>query len=488
MDKEPQIRLNEALAQHDYQAALEQCQTLLAAGDKSPHLKAVHGWCLYKQGKSKEAESLLVAAFNQDSKNHFIATVTISFYMERGEYEQVIRLTQYCVGLHASDRLMWHRLGTAQFMLGDLAGSVIAFRRSLQVEHSASTAFALSQPLLCQGHYEEGFELYEHRFESYSKLNWPQSERMPMPQWQGEPLKGKSMLVWTEQGFGDCIQFARLITPLAQQGATVDLMMPNNHASLAPLLESVNGIEEVNVIHNRNVTLNRRYDFHSPLMSLMHGINLTPTTVPVADEPYISLPTNAFSPERNPLLAERIDEIKSDSGNLKIGIVWTTALKSSFKESDFLHFLQKERKSLLNDDIRPVLQLGDGYQFFSLQMEKSPATKRLLESENIVDLADCIQGFTDTALLVEAMDLIISIDTSVAHLAGALNKPVINLLPFAADWRWQTNREDSPWYGSMRLLRQPFRDDWSTTVMRLQNLLPKIQARYKRTGEVQIFL
>jgi len=485
MNKTLQNRLNDALAQHDYKSALNHCHSLIKAGDQTPHLKAVNGWCLYKLGKAKEAEVLLVAAFNQGSKNHFIATVTISFYMERGEYEQVITLTQYCVGLHASDRLMWHRLGTAQFMLGDLAGSVIAFRRSLQVEHLKSTAFALSQPLLCQGHYDEGLELYEHRFDSYPQINWPQSEQMPMPQWQGESLKGKSLLVWTEQGFGDCIQFSRIITVLSEQGAVIDLMISNSHASLAPLLETVNGVENVNVIHNKEVTLNRRYDYHSPMMSLMRCIKLTPTTVPISESQYLHIPADQ---EQNDALTEQLNEIATHKNELKIGIVWTTALKNSFKEHDFLHFLQKERKSLNSDDVLPLLKLGEGFRFYSLHLEKSQALQRVLDSQAIVDTSHCISSFTDTACLVDAMDLIISIDTSVAHLSGALGKPTINLLPFAADWRWQGNREDSPWYPTMRLLRQSFRNDWSTVILRLQTLLPKIHNQYQKSGEVQVFL
>ena len=484
MDKTLQDGLNDALATHNYKSALDYCHSLIKAGDQSPHLKAVNGWCLYKLGKTKEAEVLLVEAFNQDSKNHFIATVTISFYMERGEYEQVITLTQYCVGLHASDRLMWHRLGTAQFMLGDLAGSVIAFRRSLQVEALKSTAFALSQPLLCQGHYQEGLELYEHRFDSYPQINWPQSEKMPMPKWQGESLNSKSLLVWTEQGFGDCIQFSRIITVLFEQGAVIDLMISNSHASLAPLLETLKGVENVNVIDNKEVTLNRRYDYHSPMMSLMRGIKLTPTSVPAPDGAYLHIPQT----EQNAALTEQLTEIASHNNELKIGIVWTTALKSSFKEHDFLHFLQKERKSLNSDDVLPLLQLGKGFRFYSLHLEKSPALQRVLDSQAVTDTSHCIGSFTDTARLIDAMDVIISIDTSVVHLAGALGKPTINLLPFAADWRWQCNREDSPWYPTMRLLRQSFRNDWSTVILRLQTLLPKIRNQQQKTGEVQVFL
>ncbi len=481
METDSSNPLNDALAQQNFELALELCESNIANGDQSSQLAALRGWCLYKIGRLKDAETALVAAFNRDSKNHYVASTVISFYMERGQYEQVITLTQYCVGLHADDRLMWHRLGTAQFMLGDLAGSTIAFRRSLEVEYSNATAFALSQPLLCQGQYAEGFKLYEHRFDSYTKLNWPQSERMPMPQWQGEPLKDRSILVWSEQGFGDCIQFGRLITTLAEQGATVDLMLPNNHASLAPILESIKGLSKIQIISKREVVLTKAYDFHSPLMSLMRGLNLEPERIPRVEFPYIHVKPEAT--QANALLPSKLAEL-NQTKTLKVGLVWSTALKASFMENDYLHFLQKERKSLTPDEIQPVLEMGKDYSFYSLHTEKSPALERTLEAHAIDDLAPCIKSFADTAALINSMDLVISIDTSVAHLAGALNKPVINLLPFAADWRWQNNREDTPWYPSMRLLRQHFRGDWSGVVKRLEDLLPTLSTRYTETGEV----
>jgi len=485
MNKTLQEKLNSALKEHDYSTALRHCEALFKAGEDNPHLSAVKGWCLYKLGNPKEAEPLLVEAFNQDPSQHFSASMMMSFYMEQGYYQQIVDLGQLCVGLHTKDRLMWHRLATAQFMLGDLAGSVTAFRRSLKVEYSKATAFALSQPLLCQGKYQEGFELYEYRFDSYAKLNWPQCERMPMPQWQGEPLAGKSLLIWAEQGLGDCIQFSRIITPLVEQGAIVDLMLSNAHSGLAGLLKSIPGIGEISIVTHKQVSLKRRYDFQCPLMSLMKGIQLTPSTIPTPAFPYLTLPDDAKNSDRNPQLVELLEAINAEK--LNIGIVWTTALLESFKQKDYLHFMQKDRKSLRTEDVLPILNIG-GFQFFSLHVAKSPAVQQVLDDNAVIDTANCIKDFTDTAAIIDAMDLIISIDTSVAHLAGAMNKPVINLLPFAADWRWQSNREDTPWYPSMRLLRQAFLDDWSTVSERLQRLLPETEKRHKETGKIQVFL
>ncbi len=490
MNEALEKKLNDAMAKHEYENALGHCEALFDAGESNSHLKAVKGWCLYQMGELKDAEALLVEAFNEDPTQHFSATMVMSYYMDRGHYQQVVTIAQYCAGLHSKDRLIWHRLGTAHFMQGDLEGAVIAFRRSLHVEYSKLTSFALSQPLLCQGKYEEGFELYEYRFDSYPKLNWPQAERMPMPQWQGEPLQGKSILIWTEQGLGDCIQFSRFVTQLVEQGASVDLMLPNAHGALAELLHSVDGVERVSVIQKRDVTLRRKYDYQSPMMSLMKSINLRPTQTPSSIFPYLFIPETKKASQHNTKLSKQLalplDKAESKQ-TLKVGVVWTTALLESFKKKDYLHFKQKDRKSLRTSDVLPILQL-DGFEFFSLHVAKSEALQNVLDNHDIVDMSDSIGDFTDTAIAIDAMDFVLSIDTSVAHLAGALNKPVINLLPFAADWRWQMNREDTPWYPSMRLLRQSTIDDWSVVTVRLQALLPKIAKRYEQTGKVDVFL
>lgn len=482
--------LDQALQEQDFKGALELSESMLVGNEDDQTLMAIKGWCLHKTGDHKLAQEWLVKAFNHAPKEHYAASMLMSYYMERADYRQEVTLAQYCVGVHSQDRMMWHRLGTAQFMLGDVESAIIAFRRSLQVEYSDNTSFAISQPLLCQGKYQEGFERYDYRFAANAKLNWPQEEQMPMPRWQGESLDGKSLLVWTEQGFGDCLQFSRLITTLAEQGASVDLMLPPQHASLHTLLKQIEGVERVIVIKDKNVTLHRRYDYQSPMMSLMRWMELSTEQVPKVSFPYISLLESVSETRENQRLNDLLNSFDKDASKkrkLRVGLVWSTALFESFKQKDHLHFKQKEVKSLRSQSIEPILQI-EGIEFVSLHVAKSPDVQHCLDNHEIVDAASCIQSFTDTAAIVEAMDLIISIDTSVAHLAGAMNKPVLNLLPYAADWRWQMNREDSPWYPSMRLLRQSVYNDWHSVSTRLVRLLPKIRDRFMQTNSVELHL
>jgi tetratricopeptide (TPR) repeat protein len=478
-------KLNDCLEKNDHASALIHCEVLEQQGDLSPQLKAVKGWCFYKLDDFDNAYHYLIEAFDQDPSNHYVATTTLSFFMEQARYLEVIALCQACVGLHAKDRLMWHRLATAHFLLGDIEGSIAAFRRSLQVEYSRMTDFGLSQPLLCQGKYEEGLRLYEHRFSAYDGLNWIQCEKMPMPQWRGESLKDKELLIWSEQGLGDSIQFTRIVTLLNEQGATVDMMLQKTHASLQELLQSIPGMRSVTVVNDNKVELNYRYDYHTPLMSLMNCIKLTPETIPVPDFPYISLPVGAKDEKRNPELDKLLKA--ANTKKLKVGIVWSTALTETFKQKDFMHFSLKGKKSLLPQEIEPLLQIKD-IHFFSLHLLKSNAIQQVIDKHQIVDLSSCLHDFTDTAVAIADMDLVISVDTAVAHLAGAMNKPVINLLPFAADWRWQMHREDTPWYPTMRLMRQRWHGDWSGVVERLQDLLMRLIKEHNNAGKLTLFV
>lgn len=473
------------LKQQDYQPAVDYCRQMEKGGNNDAYSEAIKGWCLYKLDQLKEAEDCLLKAFSQQASHLQVAQFVMSFYMDLARYQEVVSIGQICVGLHSNDRLMWHRLATAHFLLGDLQGAVIAFRRSLKVELHSASAFGLSQPLLCQGNYQEGLELYEHRFAVRPVLNWIQCEKMPMPQWLGEPIEGKTLLVWSEQGLGDSIQFSRIITQLTDRGAKVDLMLQAQHASLQELLGSIDGIGEVSVVRDKQVTLKRRYDYHCPLMSLMKNVGLTPENIFTKRFPYLTVSEPIKSEHQTEGLMRCIKSI--DATKVKVGIVWSTALTDDFRKRDAMHYALKDKKGLQPQDIVPVLKM-DGLHFFSLHIAKPQAVQSVIDQHDVIDLSPYIKDFTDTAVMIEEMDLVISIDTSVAHLAGAMAKPVLNLLPYAADWRWQMHREDSPWYPSMRLLRQTQLDDWSSVIKRLKQILPRIAKQHQNKQAINVFV
>lgn len=468
-------KLNQCLKENNFLEAIVHCDELISQGDKGASTLSVKGWCLHKSGQSELAKNIILDAFYLEPFKPQVATISLSFFMEMADYEAVVKLCQRCIAFHGGDRLMWHRLGTSHYLLGEIESAVMAFRRSLEIEYTAASAFGLSLPLLCMGLYEEGFSLYEQRFVPHPRINWIQSEKLPMPKWDGESLKGKVILVWSEQGLGDTIQFSRLLTTLAYQGAKVDLMLQPQHEALLDVISTIDGINQVVVVKGNTVSLPYRYDFHCPMMSLMGCLNLRENNIPEVTLPYIAVPS---SYQGIPF------ESKQASG-LKVGLVWTTMLTNVLLNENPMHYAEKDKKSIPIEVIESLLALPN-ITFFILQVSLSTEEKMILSKYNAIDMSEDIKSFTDTAAIINDMDMVISIDTSVVHLAGAMGKPTLNLLPSVSDWRWLKNREDSPWYPTMRLCKQAWRHDWGELVSRASHIVSHTSAHFKKTGEVKI--
>ena len=295
---------------------------------------------------------------------------------------------------------------------------------------------------LRRGNFKEGWALHEVRWRSskYKPMNIP-----GVPEWRGESLQGKTLLVAGEQGHGDMIQFARYAPVLEQMGATVDMWVPEN---IVELIQSVRGVRRALRVGPTN-----EYDYWTPSMSVPHRVaHLVPGIV--ADTPYMSVS------------AKRIGEwparVKALAGTRrKIGVVW--AGSPTFGNDQF--------RSMPFAAWSPLAGVANT-EWFSLQ--KGPAREQLSNSECALkphDLTDDIHDFADTAALIEQLDLVITVDTSVAHVAGALGKPVWVFLPANNDWRWMQNREDSPWYPHTRLFKQTTLGDWTEPVARAKAAL-----------------
>ena len=268
------------------------------------------------------------------------------------------------------------------------------------------------------------------------------------PLWLGkESLHNKTLLVESEQGFGDVIQFVRYIPMLEKIGAKVILEIPKVMTSI---IKSLHGnflvIEKGQLLPN--------FDYHIPIMSLPLAFNTSINNIP-ALIPYL------FS-----------DKTKREYWNKKIkkktkpriGLVWSGSIN---------HTNDKNR-SLLLKDFEPILGLP--FEFHSLQKEvRENDQKTFFEFQLIHDHQNELNDFSDTAALIDEMDLIVSVDTSVAHLAGALGKNVWIILPYASDYRWMIDRNDTPWYPTCTLFRKSKIDDWSDIILEikyeLQNML-----------------
>jgi tetratricopeptide (TPR) repeat protein len=315
---------------------------------------------------------------------------------------------------------------------------------ALQPDHGAAH-WNLSVNRLRAGDFETGWREAEWAWRSPSLRLEHRSFVQPL--WFGaEEIAGKVVLLHNEQGLGDAIQFCRYIPWLAARGARVVLEIAS------PLHQLLSAMPAVAQCISRGEAL-PDFDFHCPISSLPRAFDTTLDTIPAAT-PYLSVPDGAR--DWNGWLGE--------SRLPRIGLVWSGNPKH----------VNDHNRSIALQALPPLLELDA--QFVSLQKGPRAEDQAWLAERNILDAAPGLESFADTASLVAQLDLVISVDTSVAHLAGALGKPVWVLLPHVADWRWLTGRTDSPWYPTARLFRQRADRAWSPVVIELREALERFIA------------
>jgi tetratricopeptide (TPR) repeat protein len=315
--------------------------------------------------------------------------------------------------------------------------------------------FYKAQLLLLKGDYDAGWREYEWRWLRWNEENPQYIRDFAKPLWLGQAaIEGKTILLHAEQGIGDTIQFCRYAPLVAGRGARVLLEVP---VQLKDLMASLTGVAEIVAGQDKLPD----FDLHCPLLSLPLALRTRVESVP-AQVPYFTVPqeslrrwTSAVGPKRNP----------------RIGLVWSG---SSIHKGDAIRSIS----------LRSLLPLaGLDAEFVSLQKEvHGDDATALKERGDIVHFGDELDTFADTAAVIANLDLVISVDTGIAHLAGALAKPVWVLLPFLPDFRWLLDREDSPWYPTARLFRQQAPGDWSGVISRVAIELGKAIADLPQRG------
>lgn len=323
--------------------------------------------------------------------------------------------------------------------------ALASFNKAIELQANYPEAhFGRSFCYLIKGDFEMGWKEFEWRWEdSYLKSK---QLNFTSPLWLGqESISGKVILIHAEQGYGDTMQFCRYISLLSKKGAKVLFLVPE---TLVNLLSALEGVTQI-IADNKTIPA---FDYHCPLLSLPLAINTRMETIP-AKTPYL------FSTE------EKRNKWSKKLGAKKmprIGLTWSgnPSHKNDAKRNIPLELL--------------LQTLPSGVQYLSLQKElRNTDLSTLSKYPAFLHFEEELEDFADTAALCDLMDLIISVDTSAAHLAGAMNKPVWILLPFAPDWRWLLNRNDSPWYPSMTLYRQSSRDRWDDVLTRIAADLQK---------------
>lgn len=288
--------------------------------------------------------------------------------------------------------------------------------------------------LLLKGDYRQGWREYEWR---WHKRGFTSPVRdFPRPRWQGEPISGTTILIHAEQGFGDTLQFCRYIPLVAARGSRVVFEC---HPPLAALMGGLAG--EVRVVPLGEPL--PPFDLHVPLLSLAGIFDTTVECVP-ADVPYVAPPA-----DRLPFWASQ----KIDNGCLRVGLCWAGKAYPDPGRS-----CPAEQLALLGEI--------DGVSWYSLQVGWEKALPLPM-----TDLTGHIRDFGDTAALIAQLNLVITVDTAMAHLAGAMGTQTWVMLPCAPDWRWMLGRDDSPWYPTMRLFRQTRPGDWTDVVQRIARAL-----------------
>jgi tetratricopeptide (TPR) repeat protein len=360
----------------------------------------------------------------------------------RIRFEDAIHWYRRALELGPNDPDMHSSLGTALQQVGQFDEALACYRRALAINPNHGSAhFNLSLLLLLLGDYGQGWREYEWRWHCREYQAFKQTFRQPA--WDGSDLAGRTLLVHTEQGFGDAIQFIRYAPMIVQRGGTV--IIGCREPGLMRLLSQAPGVSQC---FGPGQPL-PRFDFHCALMSLAHLLGTTLETIP---------PGRGYLTANAEEASRWSQKISAAPARLKVGLVWASG--------QAIH-----GKSVALSALAPLAAVA-GVRFFSLQ--KGPAAS---EAKNpppgmeIVDWTDELGDFADTAALVANLDLVISVDTAVTHLAGALGKPVWTLLRRVPDWSWLLDRPDSLWYPTMRLFRQPTRGDWTSVIARVGEAL-----------------
>ena len=326
------------------------------------------------------------------------------------------------------------------------------FRRSSSINPAYHRAiYNESVALLSIGDLSQGLLKYESRWNTPTFPN--QKPVMDCPQWTGaEDLSGKSIFVYAEQGLGDTIQFSRYLPLLAAKTDLATVEVPDN---LKDLLGTLDG--KLALVTPGGIPAG--YDFHVPMCSLPLAFKTTSDTIP-ATVPYLSVPTGAVN---------KFADVKRDAGTLNIGICWRSGAR---------HRFMVKRDMPLGGLLETLKSGAPSARVFSLQKDaKRDELKTLAEAGNITDLGSRFDDFSDTAAAIAQMDLVISVDTSVAHLCGAMGIPVWIALMYSPDWRWLPASETSAWYPSARLFRQTAIGDWPGVAAAISAALPSFNAK-----------
>lgn len=430
--------------------AIELCDAAVRA---QPDYAPAYGeWAnlLQAQKNPQAARSLLQKALAIDADYAEAYNTLGVIAEEQGQLEEARGHLEKALSLRPVFPEAENNLGLVAWSQARFDDARAAYVRSLSARPGYSEArwnLALSQ--LINGEYGEGWRNYEARWQ---RARAPR--RFAQPLWQGEPLEGRRILLHAEQGLGDTLQFLRFVPQVVAAGGKVILDVQRR---VVPLAQELAGVEAVVAEGQPHPA----FDLHCPLMSLPLALGVTLDRLP-SEVPYLRAPAASLEKARS------VDW--PGDGGLRVGLSWTGSTKN----------VLNPRRSILLKELAPLLEL-EGVHFYSLQMSHG-AEQLHAYRDSVADLGGYQNHLGDAAAIIEQLDLVISVDTMVAHLAGALGRPCWTLLPFVPDWRWLRDREDAPWYPTMRLFRQPEPGNWAAVVATVRGALADYSMKPRRSA------
>jgi len=410
------------------------------------------GKALGEKGRRTEALACFGRALELDPDNAEANNNLGGLLVAEGRWDDAIACLQRALAVQPGHADAYSNLGGAFVGKGEFERALACCRKAVACRpDSAGAHFFLAGVLLLLGHHEEGWREYEWRWQ-YSGFGGVR-RNFPAPKWDGSRITGRTILLHAEQGFGDILQFLRYL-PLVRGRADAASVIFECPPELTRLLTHDAGWD-VQIVPMRGTDGKPlpHFDFHLPLLSLPWALGQSePQNPALPPGPYLHAEPSLRTLWRNRL---------HSAAGLRVGLAWAG-------RPTHLH---DRRRSIPLETFLPLLRVA-GVSFHSLQLAPDPAQLQTLAGAGVSDLTAHISDFADTAALVAELDLVITVDTAVAHLAGALGRPVWTLLPTVPDWRWGLEKGDTPWYPTMRLFRQEKDGDWDSVIRRVaQELL-----------------
>ena len=440
------------------------------------------GLAIHQQGKLLEAKVIYEQVLDIQPNNFSALQLMGVMYAQTNNYLQAIEFLSKAIKINPQFAPCYNNIGLALQELKRLDEALASYDKAISIKPDYADAYSnrgvalqelkrldealasydkaisikpdyaeahwnKSLALLLDGQFAQGWQEYEWRWKNENISKIAGIRNFPQPLWLGtESLKDKTILLYAEQGLGDTIQFCRYVSLVSELGAKVILEVQR------PLVKLLKNLEGVNQIVAKGNTL-PSFDYQCPLLSLPLAFKTELNTIPSASKNITS--DNEKYSKWQAKLGEKTKP--------RVGIVWSG---STIHKND-------HNRSLTLSQLLPYLPSNIVY--VCLQKELRSIDKEVLEKNSHIQFyGDALEDFTDTAALCDLMDVVISVDTSVAHLAGTLGRTTWVLLPFSPDWRWSLDGNDSPWYPTAKLCRQERIGDWNGILEKLNGDLEKI--------------